>query len=340
MDSPNSPDINDSTVKVGTMNFPHYFVHYDNHLMFLDISEDGHMLLGAGDLSGRYWSSSIYYSKEAKTSLNKENSRTTQDMENVLCCGKILESGKKIVVGDDVGKIFLASVKVEENDSFVLNMLVGAADHDSAVLALSLSPDKKKLVSGGIDMCIKVWDVSESLSTLFTYRPAHSKMVTDVAYSPNSDTVFASCSHDGSAVLWDTRQITKPALALKRECEERLEAGCWLGENVFAVGSAYGNIMLIDTRMKAILGQAECFKQKTGSRPLHKLVSNSNGLLAACGDTNEVKVFETSSECLKQIYTSASHDDFVRGLAWHPKTSHLYSCGFDSTVKCHDISKS
>ncbi|XP_022203395.2 methylosome protein 50 [Nilaparvata lugens] len=311
-------------------------VKYDKHFMFLDLSDDGHMLLGAGNLGGRHWSSSIHYYKEAKTSINQEYGQPVKGMNDVISCGKILESGKRIVLGDDNGMICLSSIEVtDDSDNFNLGEIEAALDHDSNVLALSLSPNKNNLVSGGKDCCIKVWDVAVSLKTLFTYRPAHSHIVSHVEYSPKSDDIFLSCSHDGSAILWDTRALTQPALELKYACNESLSAGCWLKENVVAVGSSFGNIMLIDIRMKHTFGHTKCF-----DRPLHKIVSNSNGIIAACGDTSEVKAFDTPSEYLKQIYTSDSHKDFVRGLAWHPKTSQLYSCGFDTTVICHDIIKS
>jgi hypothetical protein len=34
------------------------------------------------------------------------------------------------------------------------------------------------------------------------------------------------------------------------------------------------------------------------------------------------------------------HDDFVRGLAWHPRNESLYSCGWDKQVLAHKLALS
>lgn len=34
-------------------------------------------------------------------------------------------------------------------------------------------------------------------------------------------------------------------------------------------------------------------------------------------------------------YSDERHDDFVRGIAWHPSNSNLYSCGWDKQVLTH-----
>ncbi|CAG2064215.1 unnamed protein product, partial [Timema podura] len=37
-------------------------------------------------------------------------------------------------------------------------------------------------------------------------------------------------------------------------------------------------------------------------------------------------------------YSDDRHEDFVRGLAWNPKTEQLYSCGWDKKVLVHSPS--
>jgi WD40 repeat protein len=39
-------------------------------------------------------------------------------------------------------------------------------------------------------------------------------------------------------------------------------------------------------------------------------------------------------------YEDDRHDDFVRGLAWHPRSENLYSCGWDKQVLEHKLALS
>lgn len=57
---------------------------------------------------------------------------------------------------------------------------------------------------------IKVWN-AESLTSEHTYRPAHLQQVSCVCAHPqDGSSLFASCSLDGTAIVWDTRNA-KPA---------------------------------------------------------------------------------------------------------------------------------
>lgn len=39
-------------------------------------------------------------------------------------------------------------------------------------------------------------------------------------------------------------------------------------------------------------------------------------------------------------YEDDRHDDFVRGLAWHPRSESLFSCGWDKQVLAHKFALS
>jgi WD40 repeat protein len=64
---------------------------------------------------------------------------------------------------------------------------------------------------------IKVWSV-ESLTSEYTYRPAHLHQVSCVCSHPqDGSSVFASCSLDGMGLIWDTRKA-KPATGRRIVC--------------------------------------------------------------------------------------------------------------------------
>jgi WD40 repeat protein len=56
------------------------------------------------------------------------------------------------------------------------------------------------------------------LTSEYTYRPAHVHQVSSVCSHPqDGNSVFASCSLDGMALIWDTRNA-KPAQGRRIAC--------------------------------------------------------------------------------------------------------------------------
>jgi len=82
--------------------------------------------------------------------------------------------------------------------------------HEIGVNAVSWSSATssiKRLVSGGCDNSVKIWRFSETESQwkLEQKLEAHSDWVRDVAWAPNiglPSTTIASCSQDGSVIVW------------------------------------------------------------------------------------------------------------------------------------------
>ncbi|XP_075229780.1 methylosome protein WDR77-like [Lycorma delicatula] len=309
----------------------------EKHLTFVDISDDGCMLLGSNTLNGRYWTGTLHFFNEATVTISKNTSLSGMNCQSVVTEGKFVSSRDKVIIGEDSGSLSLLKLTDVDNEgvksTHVLANVV-TYDHDSAVLSLSVSPDKNTFVSGSMDKCIKVWDV-EGLVTHYTFRPAHIHHVTSVEYSSNSNSIFASCSLDGFALMWDTR-LDKPATVVRHGNGEGLTSLSWypLDDNILAIGSNFGLISLYDIRALSPLTMVKCF-----DRPLHRLTFNSIGILAACGDTHEVKMLESKPDhSLITIYSSEEHNYFVRGLSWHPLRSYqLYSCGLDEQLLCHTI---
>lgn len=310
--------------------------HIEKHINFIDISDDGGLLVGSSTLNGRYWTGSLHYFNEVNKSIKKDEFSAGMSCQSVITEGKCIDSKDKIIIGEDSGCINLISTVDAEIDGvksphMVIN--IATYDHDSAVLSLSVSPDKSCFVSGSMDKCIKVWD-TDGLITQYTFRPAHSHIVTSVQYSPDSNNIFASCSLDGYALMWDTR-LEKPATEIKESDGEGLTSLSWnpINENIVAIGSNYGMISLYDVRSLKALASFECF-----NRPIHKLTYNSDGILAACGDTHEIKVLEYKNNAFHTIYSDERHSYFVRGLSWHPhRKSEMYSCGWDEQILYHSI---
>jgi len=302
------------------------------HLDFIDISEDGYAILGSSDLSGRYIRGSVWYFKNASLAPLKEKSISSIECDISVCEGKFIDNKKTIIIGDDLGAVTVLELTEEEDQSFTLERKNSRHDHDSNVLTISVSAEKNNVVTAGMDLCIKVWDIQELVPS-YTFPNAHSNFVTSVAYSSNNSAVFASCGLDGVALLWDTRQ-PKPATVLVQSCKENLTALAWqAGDgNLLNVGSDFGNVSLVDVRTPAQPPiKTSCVYQK----PIYRLLSINPSSLAACADSHEVKVVDPLSEDFSVRYVDSRHSDFVRGLSYDKSSRILYSCGWDKEVVSH-----
>src|SRR5262249_2961718 len=74
--------------------------------------------------------------------------------------------------------------------------------HQKAVWSMAYSPDSQRIVSGGSDKTVRVWD-ADSGQELMCLR-GHDGQVTSVIVSPDSS-LIASAGADGMLRLWDAR---------------------------------------------------------------------------------------------------------------------------------------
>src|SRR5207248_6906572 len=74
--------------------------------------------------------------------------------------------------------------------------------HRGSLACSALSPDGKKIATGGMDGIIHIWDAEtgEFVRALV----GHGSYVYGLAWSPDGHTLASAGSFDGTAKLWDT----------------------------------------------------------------------------------------------------------------------------------------
>ena len=84
-----------------------------------------------------------------------------------------------------------------------MNELVSLTDHLAAVNVAKFSPDDKKLITGGDDMRVLVYDVEKlSINSSARELGSHLGKVSDVKFSKNGD-LMASAGWGGNVIIWD-----------------------------------------------------------------------------------------------------------------------------------------
>ena len=305
----------------------------DKHLQFILIYNEKSAILGGSNMTDRYWSGTVWYYNDI-SDFNRDKGFVATKTESGVCDAIYLEEDK-FVITEDSGVLQIFSLaETAETNLQELQCMGYSCLHDSSTLSISAFSDKDHVVTGGMDCCLKVWDLSELLVT-HSFGYAHIDVVTCVDAQPKSTTAFVSTSSDCEALMWDIRQ-SKPAQSILKK-DIGLTAVNWNpnSDNILAIGTEGGDVVLIDIRKTdtSVLEET-CILP----RSVHKLLFNPNSErseeLACCCDDNIVKVLDTNSQ-LSSIYKDESHSDFVRGLTWFKDA--LYSCSWDNTVLKHTI---
>lgn len=119
---------------------------------------------------------------------------------NLVChCCTILENGTAIVTGWDDGKI-----RAFTPESGKLLFCITDA-HVDCVTAINATHRCDRILSGGKDGRVRVWNISGSTQTMEMTFKEHKRAVTNISVS-NEDDEFVTSSEDGSCILWNLRR--------------------------------------------------------------------------------------------------------------------------------------
>jgi WD40 repeat protein len=193
------------------------------------------------------------------------------------------------------------------------------------MLSLGFSPDGIKLAAGGADGTLRLYAVSTGERTL-KIEP-HADWVTAVAFSPDGSKV-ATASRDKSARVFDA--ATGDLLSAYPNHEQPLSALAWStdGKRLFTAGREREvHVWEPSTEAKKVR------EMKGFPAEILRLAVLGDRCYSTCAD-GKLRVHDaTSGQLLKTIDVT---DDYLPGLATHPRTNTIAAGAFDGSVHLYD----
>ncbi|MCJ1230276.1 protein with putative role during mitosis [Toensbergia leucococca] len=187
--------------------------------------------------------------------------------------------------------------------------------HDHSVSAVRFVPSGAAgspasgnlLVSASRDKSLRIWDVSTGYCVK-TLR-GHSEWVRDVAPSFDGRWLL-SVGNDQTGRLWDASSGEVKATFLGHE---HVIECC-----TFAPAATYGYLATLAGLKKP------------------PAASSSGEFLATGSRDKSIKIWDSRGTLIK---TFVGHDNWVRGLVFHPGGKYLISVGDDKTIRCWDLAQ-
>ena len=187
--------------------------------------------------------------------------------------------------------------------------------HDHSVSALRFIPSGAAgapasgnlLVSASRDKTLRIWDVTTGYCVK-TLR-GHADWVRDVAPSFDGRWLL-SAGNDQTARLWDATSGDVKATFLSHE---HVIECC-----TFAPAASYDHLAAMAGLKKP------------------PALSSSGEFLATGSRDKSIKLWDSRGTIIK---TLIGHDNWVRGLVFHPGGKYLISVGDDKTIRCWDLAQ-
>ncbi|MBN2533117.1 MAG: PD40 domain-containing protein [Spirochaetales bacterium] len=198
--------------------------------------------------------------------------------------------------------------------------------HSGSITAIAFSPDGKKLVSGGSDGTINIWEVSSG--RLITYCKEQPAAIKAIALSPENN-FFVSGSDDGAVAVWDLE--SGQLIAGYKEHRRSITALVFSSyKKIFATASDDCTIKIWEYGNKESI--ATC---KGHAKAINSIAFSPDGRLIVSGsDDTTMKIWEMQTGNL--ITTLQAHTQAVSTVAYSPQGRFIASGGWDGAVRLWD----
>jgi len=194
------------------------------------------------------------------------------------------------------------------------------------VKSVAFSPDGKRIISGGLDQTVKVWD-AETGNELMTLR-GHKERVQSVAFSPDGKRIVSG-SDDKTIKIWDAATGTELMTLLGHSDKVWFVAFSPDGKQIVS-GSPDGTAKLWDATSGAevmtLRGHKNWVVSAAFSPDGKRIISGSNDAT--------IKIWDAATGA--ELLTLRGHDSGVFSVAFSPDGERIISGSNDTTIKIWD----
>jgi WD40 repeat protein len=238
---------------------------------------------------------------------------------NLEClCTCFSPDGKSIISGWSDGKI-----RAFRPQSGTLIYTINDA-HAQGVTALVVSNDCSRLLSGGGNGVIRMWNIAKSTQTMIASLKEHKGAVTYLQIK-NDDTEAVSSSTDGSCITWDLQRFVRNA--------------CFFASSQFSVALYHpdeSQLLTAGTDRKVTVwdvvdGSAIRITDASPSAEVNSLAISSDGsAFVSAGGDKIVKVWNYEEG--RAYFFGFGHSGTIRRVAISPDQKSIVSVGTEGSV--------
>jgi len=224
--------------------------------------------------------------------------------------------------------------------------------HTDSVQDVALDKDGKLLASCSADMSVKLWDFQtyECIKTMH----GHDHNVSSVAFLPTSDYVVSS-SRDKTIKMWEVstgfcvRTYTghrEWVRMVRVSLDGNLLASCSNDQTV-RVWAAGGKDVKAEMRDHDHVVECIAWAPEAATQAINEAATAAAGgdnknsfshvgpFLASGSRDKSVKVWDVSTGLC--LFSLLGHDNWVRGISWHPGGKYLLTASDDKSLRVWDI---
>lgn len=221
--------------------------------------------------------------------------------------------------------------------------------HTDSVQDVSLDREGKLLASCSADMSVKLWDFNtyECLKTMH----GHDHNVSSVTFLPSSDYILTS-SRDKSIKMWEVatgfcvRTYTghrdwvrmvrvSPDGSLLASCSNDQTIRIWIASGKDTKCELRDHDHVVECIAWAPEISHAAINEAAAAADNKNSATHPGPFLASGSRDKTIRVWDVSTGLC--LFTLTGHDNWVRGLSWHPGGKYLLSVSDDKSLRVWDI---